>query len=280
MQPNIALIILIAFATVGYVLAGPNMAKYAATRGAGGATPATPTWAFLYHFDEALGSTSFADAGYSNIAAVGNSTTVVATNAPDHPGFGNSVYTAGTAKRVHIGADGLVAPGTNEFFIEGWFYLTAAQAATNYSCFFVGQYTNAAVGLAPFFGFQKIIANGGRFDIAFSTNGNAAVTKTASPYDMSALGDSWVHIRAGRITNVWAAWVNGTRMTLGSASAAGVNIVFTNSSGGSMTCQTIGGRAAANSPTAADDVGYWIGSYGSTNFTPPTSPRTGYETAP
>lgn len=250
------------------------------SRASASSAPAAKTWAFLYHFDDALGSTGpYSDSGFSNLVATGNNATVVITNSPVHTGFSNTVYVAGTAKRVHIGPEGMIAPGTNEFFVEGWFYLTAAQAATNASVSFFGEITNSSAGYKCFITATKGAYPGGRFDLSYSTNGASATSKTRLGYDMSALGDTWVHVRAGKVTNVWAAWVNGERVNLSSPAAAGIEITWTNASGWSTTAFTIGARAGVNSATAADEVGYWVGSYNGDNFTPP-SVRTGTETTP
>lgn len=242
----------------------------------------TKTWAFLYHFDETPGTTGpFADQGISNIVATGNNATVIITNDPAHTGFGYVVATTGQAKRVHIGPEGLPAPGTNDFFVEGWFYLSATLAATNVNVSFIGDYTNTAAGYKCFIGITKGTAHGGRFDILYSTNGAASVAKAlvnTQGSDMSSLGNSWVHLKAGRLTNAMSAWINGQRQFFSSAIVSDP-FVFTNA-GVSLTAFTIGGRTAANSPVAADEVGYWIGPYSGDNFIPPTAPRTGFETSP
>ena len=234
-------------------------------RAAGGSAPAQNTFALLMHFDEATGSTNFFDSGVSNISFSTMIAGVYATNTPSK--FGNCMrLSTATRAGIQSAQNAWFAPGTNDWTVDGWFNLTASEAATNKALQFFGD--------TWFLSVSKIAANGGNVRIGYRVNTTATLNNRDVTFDWSAVAGEWVHLAVSRYTNTLVVWINGQRQVVSgnnSLSAFAFSGPWTNG----LYIGTSGSTDPApyNDEFAVRDRAVWLG----TNFTPPTAAYTGYE---
>jgi hypothetical protein len=102
------------------------------------------------------------------------------------------------------------------------------------------------------------------------------VLASVFPYDIQAVSNAWMHLAVWRKDNALYAATNGGRVTLTVNNLAGYNFYPANT-----RPMPVGGTP--NSQIAfygMDEFRICVGDampYGTTNFTPPSAPYTGYE---
>jgi hypothetical protein len=274
------------------LLCGANYYRELLTLPRATAPAQTKTWEFLFPFNDTLGQRGgWTDLGKYGIASTGSAVQVAISNTFPHTGWGNHLGGCFLANggAAWLGPTNIPAPGTNDFFMEGWFYISSAQSATgaNTVCFW-GDCTNVVAipnGNWPFLYAAKSPAAGGRMNVYGSTNGwaqNQGINKSFVPLDLTWMSNTWTHIRAGVCNRTVCLWTNGVRVP-STVTAVSGNFAYTNAQNTMMQVLTVGGgRNSAIGVYGVQDFGYYLYAPGvvgnSNNFAVPTEPRTGYET--
>jgi hypothetical protein len=172
---------------------------------------------------------------------------------------GGSGYFNGTSDFLTLPVSAGLQLGTNNFTMEGWFYIPSY--ATQYAIFYIDGGTNG-------FGVRLNIAvTTGVLGIDFSSNGTANVFSTTSTATVPL--NQWVHLAYVRNGSTFNGYINGVSVVTNTSSL----------SANTGTNHAIGARLSTT-------YGQFLNGYTSnvrivngtavytTNFTPPTTPLT------
>lgn len=237
------------------------------SRVAGGAIPASLTPSVLLHFNEVSGSTNITDSGrYAMVV-----TSVAAAQTTNNPNKFDNVAALGfgSGRRFDLPWTNDFRPGTNNWSVDMWIRQDDNASAVSPQRYIIG---NDSAGLRTWILIRRTTVPQYRIDL--STNGSTILTSTMA-YDATAISNTWMHLAVWRLDNALYAATNGVIAALSTTNLVGYNFAPTNTTG-----FRIGSPGGGSAMTYIDEVRYCFGSamlYGTTNFTPPTAPYTGYE---
>jgi len=168
----------------------------------------------------------------------------------------------GSGDSLTVTYNASMAPGSNNFTIEGWYYITET-GTTELPFFIIGSNTYYPIGLS------FLDSSGYKVQVNASYNGSSwAFNRTGN---ISISKNTWVHVALVRNSTALDVYVNGVKDTSASGSVSGS--LASDTGGISIGAYRVGGTAEYNGYISNTRYVNGTAVYTSA-FTPPTAPLT------